>query len=213
MSNVLSRFRKISEMEFYKNAVELRCALSGFVMQEKYIPKKWRPILAYPTVNLLNQMMEHIISANGIYPYSGGKLDHELLHRRKELQAQAVADCEALFDRLQFIMDEFHFSRMGTGLDMGIAPQKELPAQLVYIGSLLEHEETLLKEWRHNTRFPETATFKPKPKASLPNGDARYQASQQATYTTMPPAMVPAANDPSVMAAQAMGINHHHYPR
>lgn len=61
-------------MEFYKNAVELRCALSGFVMQEKYIPKKWRPILAYPTVNLLNTMMEHIIAANGIYPYSGGKL-------------------------------------------------------------------------------------------------------------------------------------------
>ena len=47
-------------MEFYKNATELRCALSGFVMQEKYIPKKWRPILAYPTVNLLNTMMEHI---------------------------------------------------------------------------------------------------------------------------------------------------------
>lgn len=93
-------------MEFYKNAVELRCALSGFVMQEKYIPKKWRPILTYPTVNLLNTMMEHIIAANGIYPYSGGKLDHELLHRRKELQAQAVADCEALFDRLQFIMDQ-----------------------------------------------------------------------------------------------------------
>lgn len=91
-------------MEFYKNATELRCALSGFVMQEKYIPKKWRPILAYPTVNLLNTMMEHIIAANGIYPYSGGKLDHELLHRRKELQAQAVADCEALFDRLQFII-------------------------------------------------------------------------------------------------------------
>lgn len=37
MSNVLSRFRSISEMEFYKNATELRCALSGFVMQEKYI--------------------------------------------------------------------------------------------------------------------------------------------------------------------------------
>lgn len=104
MSNVLSRFRSISEMEFYKNATELRCALSGFVMQEKYIPKKWRPIFAYPTVNLLNTMMEHIIAANGIYPYSGGKLDHELLHRRKELQAQAVADCEALFDRLQFII-------------------------------------------------------------------------------------------------------------
>lgn len=50
MSNVLSRFRSISEMEFYKNATELRCALSGFVMQEKYIPKKWRPILAYPTL-------------------------------------------------------------------------------------------------------------------------------------------------------------------
>lgn len=211
MSNVLSRFRSISEMEFYKNVTELRCALSGFVMQEKYIPKKWRPILAYPTVNLLNTMMEHIIAANGIYPYSGGKLDHELLHRRKELQAQAVADCEALFDRLQFIMDEFHFSRMGTGLDMGIAPQKELPAQLVYIGTLLEREETLLKDWRHNTKFPDTAKFKPK--ASLPNGDARYQAPRQAPYTpNAPPAAMPAANDSSAMAAQAMGVNHHHYP-
>ena len=211
MSNVLSRFRSISEMEFYKNAVELRCALSGFVMQEKYIPKKWRPILAYPTVNLLNTMMEHIIAANGIYLYSGGKLDHELLHRRKELQAQAVADCEALFDRLQFIMDEFHFSRLNTGLDMGIAPQKELPAQLVYIGTLLEREETLLKDWRHNTKFPDTAKFKPK--ASLPNGDVRYQTPQQTAYTPKALPMVPTVNDSSVMAAQAAGINCHHYPR
>ena len=211
MSNVLSRFRSISEMEFYKNAVELRCALSGFVMQEKYIPKKWRPILAYPTVNLLNTMMEHIIAANGIYPYSGGKLDHELLHRRKELQAQAVTDCEALFDRLQFIMDEFHFSRLNTGLDMGIAPQKELPAQLVYIGTLLEREETLLKDWRHNTKFPGTAKFKPK--ASLPNGDAQYQTPPQTAYTPKALPMVPTVNDSSVMAAQAAGINYHHYPR
>lgn len=211
MSNVLSRFRSISEMEFYKNAVELRCALSGFVMQEKYIPKKWRPILAYPTVNLLNTMMEHIIAANGIYPYSGGKLDHELLHRRKELQAQAVADCEALFDRLQFIMDEFHFSRLNTGLDMGITPQKELPAQLVYIGTLLEREETLLKDWRHNTKFPDTAKFKPK--ASLPNGDARYQTPQQTAYTPKALPMVPTVNDSSVMAAEAAEINYHHYPR
>lgn len=211
MSNVLSRFRSISEMEFYKNAVELRCALSGFVMQEKYIPKKRRPILAYPTVNLLNTMMEHIIAANGIYPYSGSKLDHELLHRRKELQAQAVADCEALFDRLQFIMDEFHFSRLNTGLDMGIAPQKELPAQLVYIGTLLEREETLLKDWRHNTKFPDTAKFKPK--ASLPNGDARYQTPPQTAYTPKALPMVPTVNDSSVMAAQAAGINYHHYPR
>lgn len=211
MSNVLSRFRSISEMEFYKNAVELRCALSGFVMQEKYISKKWRPILAYPTVNLLNTMMEHIIAANGIYPYSGGKLDNELLHRRKELQAQAVADCEALFDRLQFIMDEFHFSRLNTGLDMGIAPQKELPAQLVYIGTLLEREETLLKDWRHNTKFPDTAKFKPK--ASLPNGDARYQTPTQIAYTPKASPTVPTVNDSSVMAAQAAGINYHHYPR
>ena len=211
MSNVLSRFRSISEMEFYKNATELRCALSGFVMQEKYIPKKWRPILAYPTVNLLNTMMEHIIAANGIYPYSGGKLDNELLHRRKELQAQAVADCEALFDRLQFIMDEFHFSRLNSGLDMGIVPQKELPAQLVYIGTLLEREETLLKDWRHNTKFPDTAKFKPK--ASLPNEDARYQTPQQTAYTPKALPMVPTVNDSSVMAAQAAGINYHHYPR
>lgn len=162
-------------------------------------------------MNLLNTMMEHIIAANGIYPYSGGKLDHELLHRRKELQAQAVADCEALFDRLQFIMDEFHFSRLNTGLDMGIAPQKELPAQLVYIGTLLEREETLLKDWRHNTKFPDTAKFKPK--ASLPNGDARYQTPQQTAYTPKALPMVPTVNDSSVMAAQAAGINCHHYPR
>lgn len=31
-------------MEFYKNAVELRCALSGFVMQEKYIPRNGDPL-------------------------------------------------------------------------------------------------------------------------------------------------------------------------
>lgn len=108
-------------------------------------------------------------------------------------------------------MDEFHFSRLNTGLDMGIAPQKELPAQLVYIGTLLEREETLLKDWRHNTKFPDTAKFKPK--ASLPNGDARYQTPQQTAYTPKAPPTVPTVNDSSVMAAQAAGINYHHYPR
>lgn len=122
-----------------------------------------------------------------------------------------MADCEALFDRLQFIMDEFHFSRLNTGLDMGIAPQKELPAQLVYIGTLLEREETLLKDWRHNTKFPDTAKFKPK--ASLPNGDARYQTPMQIAYTPKALPMVPTVNDSSVMAAKAAGINYHHYPR
>ena len=103
------------------------------------------------------------------------------------------------------------FIGMGTGLDMGIAPQQELPAHLVFIGTLLEREETLLKDWRHNTKFPDTAKFKPK--ASLPNGDARYQAPRQAPYTpNAPPAAMPAANDSSAMAAQAMGVNHHHYP-
>lgn len=58
-------------------------------------------------MNLLNTMMEHIIAANGIYPYSGGKLDHELLHRRKELQAQArrsVHCTDLLFFKLYGIM-------------------------------------------------------------------------------------------------------------
>ena len=94
---------------------------------------------------------------------------------------------------------------------MGIAPQKELPAQLVYIGTLLEREETLLKDWRHNTKFPDTAKFKSK--ASLPNGDARYQTPQQTAYTPKASPTAPAVNDSSVMAAQAAGINYHHYPR
>lgn len=94
---------------------------------------------------------------------------------------------------------------------MGIAPQKELPAQLVYIGALLEREETLLKDWRHNTKFSNTAKFKPK--ASLPNGDVRYQTPPQTAYTPNAPPTVPAVNDSSVMAAQAAGINYHHYPR
>lgn len=42
MSNVLLRHRGISEMEFYKTADTIRGELTRFLMNDKYVPKKWR---------------------------------------------------------------------------------------------------------------------------------------------------------------------------
>ena len=68
MSSVLARNRSLSELEFYKNACEMRGTLTRFVMSEKHVPKKYRFVFAIPMTELLKELMCNITAANTIYP-------------------------------------------------------------------------------------------------------------------------------------------------
>jgi len=100
MSNVLSRHRSTSDLEFYKNAVEIRAELTRYFMSEKKVPKRWRFVFAMPGVDLARKLVEEIIAANTIYPTT----EEEVTQRRNH-QNEAIIACEQIIQHLQWLAD------------------------------------------------------------------------------------------------------------
>lgn len=136
MSNVLARNRSLSQLEFYNTATDLRAELTRFVMNEKNIPKKYRYVFAIPITNKLQDLFTHITSANTYYPSGNTERKIELVEKRMDLQTEAIADCEVIYQQLQYVVDT---------LPININ-------KLNNILSLLEKEELLLKGWRKSAR-------------------------------------------------------------
>jgi len=100
-------------------------------MNEKNIPKHFRPVLAYTLLKRLDDLMDNITAANTIYPVN----EHELQIRR-DYQNAALGNCEQIWQQLQHIDDvmievkAIDLNKLADALDM------------------LVHEAALLKAWR-----------------------------------------------------------------
>lgn len=140
MSSVLARHRKISEMEFYHCAKVVRQKCNRFLMNEKYVPKRWRPVYTFPVFSLLDELFSYIIDANEIYPYLP-----ELVDKRKEYQRKAIATCEKIFDKLQDLIETLYQDQIDADCP--------LPGELEEIGNTLDKAQTLLKAWRKKTKL------------------------------------------------------------
>jgi hypothetical protein len=131
MSSVLSRFRGESSLEFYTTARKLRGRLTRWSMNEKNIPKHFRPVLAYPLLSRLDALMDNITAANSVYPTT----EHELQIRR-DYQNAAIGNGEQIWQQLQHIDDvmievkAIDLNKLADALDM------------------LVRETGLLKAWR-----------------------------------------------------------------
>lgn len=131
MSSVLSRFRSESSLEFYTTARKLRGQLTRWAMNEKNIPKHFRPVLAYPLIGICDELMNNITAANSIYPVN----DHELQMRR-DRQTAAIGNCEQVWQQLQHIDDVMYDVK---AIDLNkLAPTLEMLAK----------EGSLIKAWR-----------------------------------------------------------------
>ena len=146
MSNVLARFRGISEMEFYKVADDLRTELSTFLMNDKNVPKKWRAVISYPIIDLVQLMFDCMTDANSIYPYTP-----ELVEERKRLQQMRIRCCDKIFERLQHAMRVVWWDRLHR--DETSPERRRLEYHLDKIGDMLEREEKLLNGWRNSTKL------------------------------------------------------------
>ena len=100
MSNVLARNRQLTKLDFYNNAVTLRKEIVSFVMNEKNVPKKWRFVLVIPTIEVAENLVNDVTLANSYFPSSIKNCE-----KRKEQFVEAIADCEILYQKLQFIID------------------------------------------------------------------------------------------------------------
>jgi hypothetical protein len=131
MSSVLARNRSLSELEFYKNACEMRGILTRFVMSEKHVPKKYRFVFAIPMTELLKELMCNITAANTIYPIN----EHEVQMRR-DFQTMAIANCEQIFQMMEYMVDTLPID--ANSLKQSI--------------ELTLKETALLKSWRKTNR-------------------------------------------------------------
>lgn len=133
-------------MEFYKVADDLRTELSMFLMNEKNVPKKWRSVITYPVINILQAMMDCIVSANRIYAYTP-----ELVEKRKALQDLCIDYCEKIFERMQYAMRVVWWERLHRAESN--TERLRLEYHLDKIGELLDREERLLNGWKSSTKL------------------------------------------------------------
>ena len=132
MSNVLSRHRSLSELEFWKTAVEIRAVFTRYLMAEKHVPKRWRPVFTFPGIEYARWLMEEITAANTIYPTT----EAELAQRRAH-QNEAIVAVEQIIQHIQWMIETLDGVKV---------------ADFEYIGELLTKETALLKAWRKTNK-------------------------------------------------------------
>lgn len=140
MSSVLARKRGLSEMEFYRVAVDIKLKYPNVIMNENIVPKRWRPWYMTTINAALDSMMEYILAANRIYPYHP-----EEVTERKRLQQLALIKLDVLDDKLQELVDR-HFQGR-------VYADRPIHGDLVELGDLIDRENMFLTRWRTSTKL------------------------------------------------------------
>ena len=125
--SVLKRNRSESQLEFYHNATLVRAELTRFVMNEKVVPKRWRPVFTFPMVEKLIRLFDEITAANTIYPRTAREAE-----MRREYQTRAIITVEQILQLLQYMITT-----------LPVDPDKFQP-----VTELLVKEAALLRGWR-----------------------------------------------------------------
>ena len=92
---VYKRNRKETATQYVVTGQKLQRAVIQYVMNDKYVPKKWRLVLAQESINLACEMMNNIIAAHNTFPTAEDKLAI-----RKEYLRKAYINCYQLQDSL-----------------------------------------------------------------------------------------------------------------
>ena len=114
-------------MVFLNTAKLIRAELTRFVMNEKIVPKRWRPVFTFPMVEKIIKLIDYITAANTIYPQNLREAE-----RRRDYQTQAIITVEQILQLLQYILTT-----------LPVNPDKFQP-----VTELLIKEGSLLRGWR-----------------------------------------------------------------
>lgn len=125
--SVLKNNRSESQLEFYNTATLIRAELTRFVMNDKVVPKRWRPVFTFPMTEKVIRLVDCITAANTIYPQNRREAE-----MRREYQTQAIITVEQILQLLRFMLDT-----------LPVDPDKFQP-----VTELLVREAALLRGWR-----------------------------------------------------------------
>ena len=149
MSNVLERFRSVSEMDFYVIGQQLLHETRSFLMSDEVIPKRERSIYTYPIIHLVQSMLDTMMAANRIYAYT---MDEMI--RRKQMFQASIDYIDPIYLRLQSAMNDLWKDALCCSKDdPRYAKRVKLEKHLCIIGGLLVDEEARLKGLKNKTRL------------------------------------------------------------
>lgn len=95
MSQVYLRFRRETAYDPVDTAADLQDEVTAYVMNEKYMPKKWRYLIGKGIIDKCDELLDNVIAANETW--AKGKRNMEL---RKELWEEAYKNCKQLDRKL-----------------------------------------------------------------------------------------------------------------
>lgn len=125
--SVLASKRDQSTLEFYHTMLVAFKKIATFVMSDKHVPKKWRFTISNPIIDLCQEILDNIVSANSVYV----KTKQDALMRNR-YQRAAINGVHKLTHRIQYMIEILNV------FDDSLQP----------IAELLEKELTLLNAWK-----------------------------------------------------------------
>ena len=96
MSGVLARYRTLSEMEFYKNAFDLRVEVNRVAMDEDIFPKRYRFSNAMPIINEARDIMRFIVKSDKFQPTTPANV-----RERRRYATLAIASCDEIMQDMR----------------------------------------------------------------------------------------------------------------
>ncbi len=132
MSGVYAKDRKETKLMFHVVGQKLQIALTKFVMSDKNVPKKYRFIISQPLIAKVDEMMDHIVYANTIFPTT-----EEELADRKHHQQLAIICCYQLQNKLIRLIEVLQTK----------------PSKLAEALDSLGQEVILLKAWKKSSKI------------------------------------------------------------
>lgn len=98
-----ARQRKETEFDLLDIAIDLKRRVARYIMNEKYVPKRWRYIEGLPTLEYARAIRDNISDANNV------RIDTAILRdvtKRRDFQFGALAACNKLQEQLDDIIEE-----------------------------------------------------------------------------------------------------------
>lgn len=133
MSNVYSRNRKETGLEYFDVGTELMIELRRVTRNQKVFPKRTFFTDVLPILKLFDEMRSYIYAAQSRFP-----TDEDSLKVRKEYIQRAIEAGEKLHGRVQ---------------DSVWAIETVTPDSVEKVGQLLQRELGLLRGWKRSSKI------------------------------------------------------------
>ena len=135
LMSVPKRLRKLSSLEFYHNAVQLRAAVIELT-QSNAVPKSLRGTFSNPMCNTARELVNKIVQGDCYYPNS-----EENVKKRKQCYMEAIGHVYQLCEDMQTLaahQKQYHITKVKI-------------SKLCKIATMCNKEIELLKAVRKNT--------------------------------------------------------------